>query len=66
MFFGICNTAFICTIYDFFQAGNAVRYSMVSHFYADVVAAHFMGHGRRGAGTEEGIQNKVARIRSHI
>ena len=58
--------AALFTIDNFLKTGNAVCYRVFSHFYADVAAAHFMGHGRRGAGTEEGIQNQIAGIRRDI
>ena len=46
----------------FAQARHAMGDGVVTHFDADIAAAHFVGDGRCGAGAEEGVEDEVAGI----
>ena len=53
-------------LHHLLQAGQAVGDGMIAHFDTDVAPPHLVRHRRRGAGTEEGVEDEVAEVGSNV
>jgi hypothetical protein len=59
---GFGDTAFVCAVDDFLEAGDDVGVAMFAQFDLYPAATYFVGDCACGAGTCEGIEGNIARV----
>ena len=59
---GLGDAAGVFAVDNLVQARHTVGVAVLAKLNAYPAAAHFVGYGCRGAGTEEGVENKVAGV----